>query len=79
MRRKESAMSVDFEKQMIRDLGEIIGTVRQIDRKLDSLSARVAALESRRGGWWDWFLKTGIGTIIGGAIMSLLAHLGKQP
>lgn len=68
-------MSGDFDRNTILLLGEINGTVKQIEKKVDGLSARVAVLEERRGGWFDWFLKTGIGTVIGGVIMAVITKM----
>lgn len=65
-------MNGDFEKYMIRELGEISGTVKQMDKKLDGLSARVAVLESTPRKTLDWWKQAIIALIVGiiGGLMS---------
>jgi hypothetical protein len=70
-------MSGDFEKYMIRELGEISGTVKQMDKKLDGLSARVAVLEGRPQKTLDWW-KQAIIALIVGIIGGLLSPFSRS-
>jgi len=73
----ETVMNGDFEKTMIRELGEISGTVKQMDKKLDSLSARVAVLEGRPQKTLDWW-KQAIIALIVGIIGGLLSPFSRN-
>lgn len=72
-------MSGDFEKQMIYELGEISGTVKQIDKKVDEmrednsskmadLSVRIAALEIRPGKRWETAMSAAISAVVAGVV-----------
>ena len=58
-------MSSDFEKQLLLQIGEISGTVKAIDKKVDGLSDRVTDLEAHPRKRWEMVVSSVIAVISG--------------